>query len=118
MSSSSFYRWGPLLSLRMNTYARQRFLSCTNRYTRLGAMISPGLHLLVEQFDKSLGTISTYLVGLFIFWTDFFTFFSSAAASVWGKRVVFVLSTGALGVLNIWGFFATVRTELARASPS
>lgn len=74
----------------------------------LGAMISPGLTILAEQFDKSLDVISTYLVGLFIFWTGFFTFFSSAAASVWGKRVVFVLSTVALLALNVWGFFATV----------
>ncbi|KAL7621685.1 hypothetical protein AAE478_009012 [Parahypoxylon ruwenzoriense] len=73
----------------------------------LGAMISPGLPLLAEEFDKSLDTIATFLVGLFIFWTGFFTFFTSAAASVWGKRVVLVLSTGALGLLNVWGFFTT-----------
>lgn len=71
-------------------------------------MISPGLTILAEQFDKSLDVISTYLVGLFIFWTGIFTFFSSAAASVWGKRVVLVLSTIALLLLNAWGFFTTV----------
>ncbi|KEF56048.1 uncharacterized protein A1O9_07629 [Exophiala aquamarina CBS 119918] len=71
----------------------------------LGPMISPGLPLLAMQYQKSLDMISTYLVGLFILWTGVFTFFTSAAASVWGKRMVFVLSAAALLALNAWGFF-------------
>lgn len=71
-------------------------------------MISPGLPLLAGQFQKSLDVVSTYLVGLFLLWTGIFTFFSSAAASVWGKRVGFVTSGIALLALNAWGFFAKV----------
>lgn len=72
-------------------------------------MISPGLPLLAMQYEKSLDMISTYLVGLFLLWTGVFTFFTSAAASVWGKRMVFVLSAAALLALNAWGFFVKVR---------
>ncbi|KAK5214192.1 hypothetical protein LTS03_003857 [Exophiala xenobiotica] len=72
----------------------------------LGPMISPGLPLLAMQFQKSLDVVSTYLVGLFILWTGIFTFFTSAAASVWGKRVIFITSGIALLALNAWGFFA------------
>ncbi len=71
-------------------------------------MISPGLPLLAMQFQKSLDVVSTYLVGLFILWTGIFTFFTSAAASVWGKRVMFITSGIALLALNAWGFFAKV----------
>jgi hypothetical protein len=71
-------------------------------------MISPGLPLLAMQFQKSLDVVSTYLVGLFILWTGVFTFFTSAAASVWGKRVIFITSGIALLALNAWGFFAKV----------
>jgi hypothetical protein len=71
-------------------------------------MISPGLPLLAMEYQKSLDVISTYLVGLFILWTGAFTFFTSAAASVWGKRVVFVLSAAALLALNAWGAFVKV----------
>ncbi|KAK5234551.1 hypothetical protein LTR47_004585 [Exophiala xenobiotica] len=74
----------------------------------LGPMISPGLPLLAMQFQKSLDVVSTYLVGLFILWTGIFTFFTSAAASVWGKRVIFITSGIALLALNAWGFFAKV----------
>lgn len=80
-------------------------------------MISPGLPILANEFQKSLDVISTYLVGFFILWTGIFTFFTSAAASVWGKRVVFVLSAVALLALNAWGFFIKVGLHLGLSLP-
>ncbi|KIX09274.1 uncharacterized protein Z518_00353 [Rhinocladiella mackenziei CBS 650.93] len=71
----------------------------------LGPMITPGLPILAQEFQKSPDVISTYLVGLFILWTGIFTFFTSAAASVWGKRVIYLTSGAALLALNAWGFF-------------
>ncbi|RFU33959.1 hypothetical protein B7463_g2387, partial [Scytalidium lignicola] len=79
--------------------------------TSLGPMISPGLLLLSARFGKSLDTVSTFLVGLFLLWTGIFTFFTSAAASVWGKRVVFLMSGLALLAFNAWGFYAKPFSE-------
>lgn len=102
--------WHPVLRWRkyVDYFKIEQMLS-TNR---LGPMISPGLPLLATQYDKNLDVISTYLVGLFLLWTGVFTFFTSAAASVWGKRMVFVLSAAALLAFNAWGFFVKVRSHI------
>lgn len=52
--------------------------------------------------------VTTYLVGLFVLWAGIFTFFTSAAATVWGKRIMYVTSSVALLGLNTWGFFTKV----------
>ncbi|PGH13366.1 hypothetical protein AJ80_06360 [Polytolypa hystricis UAMH7299] len=72
----------------------------------LGPMIAPGLTVAAETYKVSLDQVSTYLVGLFVLWTGAGTFCTAAAATVWGKRPVFVISTLFLLVTNIWGYFA------------
>ena len=72
-------------------------------------MISLGLPLLTMQFQQSLDTVSTYLGGLIILWTGIFAFFTPAAASVWGKRLMFVTPAITLLGLKARGFFAKVR---------
>lgn len=71
-------------------------------------MINPGLAVIATKFNVSIGTVSTFLIGLLAFWTGATTFFTAAAATVWGKRALFFFSTLVLLITNVWGFFATV----------
>ncbi|PGH06685.1 hypothetical protein AJ79_06469 [Helicocarpus griseus UAMH5409] len=90
---------------------RKNVLICTLAFSSgvsssLGPMISPGLVLASETYKVTLDVASTYLVGFLILFTGFGTFFTAAAASIWGKRPVFVISTLMLLVTCIWGYFS------------
>lgn len=71
-------------------------------------MISPGLVLASMMYNVSLDQVSTFLIGLFVLLTGTGTFFTAAAATVWGKRPVFVISVVILLLTNIWGYFSMV----------
>jgi len=51
---------------------------------------------------------SSFMIGLFVFWIGFATFFTASGANIWGKRPFFVLSLVMLFATCVWGYFATV----------
>jgi MFS family permease len=73
----------------------------------LGPMVTPGLGIVAEKYGVSIDLVVSLLIGFFSFWIGITTFFTSAGASVWGKRPFFVFSVAILLATNIWGFFAT-----------
>ncbi|TVY90722.1 putative MFS-type transporter [Lachnellula willkommii] len=79
----------------------------------LGPMVTPGFGQVIEQYKVSLDQVSTYLVGLLVLSTGTGTFFTSAAALVWGKRPVFVISLTVLLITCVWGFYTTSFASLA-----
>ncbi|RDW77118.1 transmembrane transport [Coleophoma cylindrospora] len=81
--------------------------------TSLGPMINPGLVVIAQKFNVSIGLVSQFIIGLLAFWTGAATFFTAAGASVWGKRPMFVISAVILLATNVWGFFATSFPSLA-----
>ncbi|EEH37126.2 hypothetical protein PAAG_07544 [Paracoccidioides lutzii Pb01] len=72
----------------------------------LGPLLAPGLVVASERYNVSLDEVSKFLIGLMILFTGASTFFTAAAATVWGKRPVFVLSSVVLLITCIWGHFA------------
>ncbi|KAF2736482.1 MFS general substrate transporter [Polyplosphaeria fusca] len=81
--------------------------------TALGPMVTPGLHVVSEKYEVSLDMVSSLLIGFQVFWIGFTTFFTASGANIWGKRPFFVISTVALLLTNVWGFFATTFPSLA-----
>lgn len=75
---------------------------------RLGPMITTGLDDIATAFGVSVDQVSFNLVGLLQLTTGAGTFFTAAAAVVWGKRPVFIISTIFLFGTSAWGFFAGV----------
>ncbi|PGH36176.1 hypothetical protein GX50_01032 [[Emmonsia] crescens] len=73
----------------------------------LGPILGPGLVVASERYKVSLDQVSTFLIGVLILSTGAGTFFTAAAATVWGKRPVFVISGVILLMTCIWGYFAT-----------
>ncbi|KAK2773785.1 hypothetical protein FQN53_003949 [Emmonsiellopsis sp. PD_33] len=73
----------------------------------LGTMLSPGISVAAKTYSVSLDDVSMYLIGILVLFTGSSTFFTAAAANVWGKRPVFVISTLFLLITAIWGYFAT-----------
>jgi hypothetical protein len=71
-------------------------------------MVTPGFGEVIADYKVTLDQVSTYLVGVLVLATGTGTFFTSAAATVWGKRPVFVISVFVLLVTCVWGFYATV----------
>lgn len=71
-------------------------------------MITTGFEDIQKAFDVSADQVSFNLTGLLQMTTGSGTFFTAAAAAVWGKRPVFLISTLVLCATNFWGFFATV----------
>lgn len=75
---------------------------------RLGPMVTPGFGEVAATYHVSFNTVSIALVGVLTLVTGTFTFFTSAAATVWGKRPMFIISTVVLLMTSVWGFYATV----------
>lgn len=73
----------------------------------LGPMITTGFDEIASTFNVSADQISFSLVGLLQLTTGGGTFFTAAAAAVWGKRPVFLIATIGLLGTSAWGFFAT-----------
>jgi hypothetical protein len=71
-------------------------------------MITTGFEEIATAFNVSLDQISFSIVGLLQLTTGGGTFFTAAAAAVWGKRPVFIIATMALMGTSAWGFFAGV----------
>jgi len=69
-------------------------------------MITTGNVAIEKEFNVTADEISFNLVGLLQMTTGSGTFFTAAAAAIWGKRPVFFISTIALFATNAWGFFA------------
>ncbi|TVY51194.1 putative MFS-type transporter [Lachnellula cervina] len=72
----------------------------------LGPMITTGFDEIASTFHVSADQISFSIVGLLQLTTGGGTFFTAAAAVVWGKRPVFIIATIALLGTSAWGFFA------------
>lgn len=77
-------------------------------HIRLGPMITTGLEDVAKAFNVTTDQVSFNIVGLLQLTTGSGTFFTAAAAAVWGKRPVFVVSALFLLGTNAWGFFAGV----------
>jgi hypothetical protein len=88
--------------------SQRRLGTCVNIDIRLSPMVTPGFREVIADYKVSLDQVSTYLVGVLVLATGTSTFFTSAAATVWGKRPVFVISIFVLLVTCVWGFYATV----------
>ena len=72
----------------------------------LGPMITTGFDEIASTFKVSTDQISFNIVGVMTLTTGGGTFFTAAAAAVWGKRPVFLVSAMGLLGTNAWGFFA------------
>ncbi|KAL3419491.1 major facilitator superfamily transporter [Phlyctema vagabunda] len=83
----------------------------------LGPMITTGFDQIAEAFNVETDQISLGLVGVLQLTTGTGTFFTAAAAAVWGKRPVFLISTLGLFGTSAWGFFANsfLSLEIMRA---
>lgn len=71
-------------------------------------MITTGFADIEKTFNVTTDQISFGIVGLLTLTTGGGTFFTAAAAAVWGKRPVFIISAIGLFATNAWGFFAGV----------
>jgi hypothetical protein len=71
-------------------------------------MITTGFDDIATAFGVSVDQISFNIVGVMQLTTGTGTFFTAAAAAVWGKRPVFIISALALFGTSAWGFFAGV----------
>jgi MFS family permease len=72
----------------------------------LGPMITTGFDEMASTFKVATDQISFNIVGVMTLTTGGGTFFTAAAAAVWGKRPVFIVSAMGLLGTNAWGFFA------------
>ena len=84
----------------------------------LGPMITTGFDEIAATFHVSADQISFNIVGLLQLTTGGGTFFTAAAAVVWGKRPVFIISTIALLGTSAWGFFAGVSLCIPTYKPT
>jgi hypothetical protein len=75
-------------------------------------MITTGFEEIATAFNVSLDQISFNIVGLLQLTTGGGTFFTAAAAAVWGKRPVFIIATISLMGTSAWGFFAGVGVHI------
>lgn len=76
-------------------------------------MLSPGLTTVAADLGISVDMVSTFGVGTVVLWTGIATFFTAAAASIWGKRPVLLASLLALAATNFWGFYVDGFTSFA-----
>lgn len=75
-------------------------------------MITTGFDEIASAFNVSVDQISFNIVGVMQLTTGSGTFFTAAAAAVWGKRPVFIISALGLCGTSFWGFFAGVGSVL------
>jgi hypothetical protein len=71
-------------------------------------MITTGSEDIADFFHVTTDQVSFNIVGILQLTTGSGTFFTAAAAAVWGKRPVFIISTIGLLGTSAWGFFANV----------
>lgn len=69
-------------------------------------MLTTGFTEIAAKFAVSSDSISFNLVGIMQLTTGGGTFFTAAAAAVWGKRPVFIICVISLMATSAWGFFA------------
>ena len=81
-------------------------------------MITTGLDEIAKTFAVTDDQVSFNIVGVLQLTTGGGTFFTAAAAAVWGKRPVFIISTIALMGTNAWGFFAGVCASIVSSRQS
>ncbi|RDW78296.1 hypothetical protein BP5796_06148 [Coleophoma crateriformis] len=72
----------------------------------LGPMITTAFEDISTTFKVDVNSVSLGVVGDMQLTTGSGTFFTAAAAAVWGKRPVFFISALALFGTSCWGFFA------------
>lgn len=70
-------------------------------------MITTGSEEVAAAIGVTTDQVSFNFVGIMQLTTGSGTFFTAAAAAVWGKRPVFIISTIGLCATNFWGLFAT-----------
>ncbi|KAF7894752.1 uncharacterized protein EAF01_010202 [Botrytis porri] len=73
----------------------------------LGPMVTPGFGEVAATYHVSFNAVSIALVGVLTLVTGTFTFFTSAAATLWGKRPTFIISMVVLLMTSVWGFYVT-----------
>ncbi|KAH8898433.1 MFS general substrate transporter [Thozetella sp. PMI_491] len=73
----------------------------------MAPMLVPALTRIADQYNLSLDTVSTWMVGLLVFWGGGFTFFTAAGSNILGKRPFIIISVLVLFLSNAWGAFAT-----------
>ncbi|KAF1924216.1 MFS general substrate transporter [Didymella exigua CBS 183.55] len=81
--------------------------------TSLGPMVTPGLPLVAQKYNVSVGMVTSLIIGFLAFWIGFTTFFTAAGANIWGKRPFFIISAIILLATNVWGYFSTSFVSLA-----
>jgi len=74
-------------------------------------MITTGFAQIETTFGVTTDQISFGIVGLLQLTTGAGTFFTAAAAAVWGKRPVLFISALGLFGTSCWGFFAGVSQQ-------
>lgn len=82
-------------------------------------MITPGLADLAKQYDVSPDLTASLTVGSFTFWSAAASFFGVSAASIWGRRPLYVITAVIVVATNAVAYLFKVRrlpwlAELAR----
>ena len=108
-----FFRSPLGLLRRMHTFSVNSRVILT-RFS-LGPMVTPGFGEVAATYHVSFNAVSISLVGVLTLVTGTFTFFTSAAATVWGKRPIFIISMVVLLMTSVWGFYATVSSISVQA---
>ena len=73
-------------------------------------MLNPAISIIAREYHVSAGTVSTWMIGVLMFWAGVTTIFTAAGSNVLGKRP-FILASIAIMVLTCaWGTFAKVNT--------
>ena len=76
-------------------------------------MITPGLPELTKEYHKSKDEIASIMVGGHSFAAGAMLFFVAAGASMFGKRIFYIIGSALLLATSIWGYFAKVCRPLA-----
>lgn len=71
-------------------------------------MITTGFDQISQALKVDVDSISFNIVGVMQLTTGGGTFFTAAAAAVWGKRPVLLIAAVGLFGTSAWGFFAGV----------
>jgi MFS family permease len=76
-------------------------------------MLGPGFRPMSVYYHVTFDQLTTFMIGIVILCTGMTTFFTAAAASVWGKRPVFIYSVVLLAICCLWGWQAKSFVSLA-----
>ncbi|KAM3087907.1 hypothetical protein ACMFMG_001976 [Clarireedia jacksonii] len=66
-------------------------------------MVTPGFAEVASTYHVSFDEMSVALVDVWTLATGFFTFFTTAAATLWSKRPLFITSMAILLTTSVWG---------------